>query len=57
MQWFPEHSGAKQDKVTIYYVGENFHPALIGRGEEKGIALSLKRTHLFNIVFREDIRR
>jgi len=50
-QWFPEHAGTKQDKVTIYYVGENFHPALIGRGGEKGINSLIRKNKLFNIVF------
>ena len=50
-QWFPGYGGIKQDKVTIYYVGEEFHPALIGRGEEKGIDSLIKKNDLFNIVF------
>lgn len=37
--------------VTIYYVGENFHPALVGRGEEKGIISLIKKNELINIVF------
>jgi len=49
-QWFNVCNGAKKDKVTIYYVGENFHPALIGRGEN-GIISLINKNNLFNIVF------
>ena len=37
--------------MTIYYIGEEFHPALVGRGEEKGIISLIRRNELFNIVF------
>jgi len=50
-QWFHGHTGTKQDKVTIYYVGEEFHPALVGRDEEKGIDSLIRKNDLFNIVF------
>ena len=49
--WFSAFGGAKQGKVTIYYVGEKFHPALIGRGGEKGITSLIRKNELFNIVF------
>ena len=49
--WFNEKTGAKKDKVTIYYIGEEFHPALVGRGDEKGIISLIRRNELFNIVF------
>ena len=50
-QWFPEYSVTKQDKVAIYYVGEEFHPALVGRDGEKGINSLIRKNKLFNIVF------
>ncbi|MBU2008198.1 hypothetical protein KJ743_03790 [Patescibacteria group bacterium] len=49
--WFNGHSGTTQDKVTIYYVGEEFHPALVGRDGEKGIVSLIRKNELFNIVF------
>ena len=49
--WFNEKTGAKKDKVTIYYIGEEFHPALVGRGKEKGIISLIRQNELFNIVF------
>jgi len=51
--WFNGHSGIAQNKVTIYYVGEKFHPALVGRHEEKGINSLIRKNALFNIVFVE----
>ena len=38
-------------KITIYYVGEEFHPALVGRGEESGIISLVRNNELLNIVF------
>lgn len=49
--WFSSYNSTIQDKVTIYYVGEEFHPALIGRGEEKGIVSLIRKNELFNIIF------
>jgi len=49
--WFNGHSSIAQNKVTIYYVGEKFHPALVGRDEEKGIVSLVRKNALFNIVF------
>ena len=49
--WFNESVGPKTDKITIYYIGEEFHPALVGRGEEKGIISLVRSNELFNIVF------
>jgi hypothetical protein len=48
--WFNGYSAA-QDRVTIYYVGENFHPALVGRDKEKGIISLIRKNKLFDIVF------
>ena len=49
--WFEVHNGIAQNKVTIYYVGEEFHPALVGRNEAKGIVSLIKKDTPFNIVF------
>ena len=49
--WFNGHSNIAQNKVTIYYVGEEFHPALVGRDEEQGIVSLIKKDASFNIVF------
>ncbi|MFC1793848.1 hypothetical protein ACFL3Q_09710 [Planctomycetota bacterium] len=49
--WFNGHNDIAQNKVTIYYVGEQFHPALVGRGGEKGIISLIRNNELFNIVF------
>ena len=49
--WFNERVGPKKDKITIYYIGEEFHPALVGRDEEKGIISLVRSNELFNIVF------
>jgi hypothetical protein len=49
--WFDQHNEHMQDKVTIYYIGEKFHPALVGRGEEKGMVSLIRKNELFNIVF------
>lgn len=49
--WFGLRSSSPQEKVTIYYVGEKFHPALVGRGSEKGIVSLIRENDLFNIVF------
>lgn len=49
--WFNKKAGAKKDKVTIYYIGEEFHPALVGRGKEKGIISLIRQNEFFNIVF------
>jgi hypothetical protein len=49
--WFKEHGSIAQNKVTIYYVGENFHPVLVGRDKEKGIISLIKKDTQFNIVF------
>lgn len=49
--WFCACGSAKQNKVTIYYVGEEFHPALVGRDEEKGVISLIRKNDLFNIVF------
>jgi hypothetical protein len=51
--WFKDHNNIAQNKVTIYYVGENFHPALVGRDEKKGIVSLIRKNTLFNIVFVE----
>jgi hypothetical protein len=51
--WFKRHGSIVQNKVTIYYVGEKFHPALVGRDEEKGINSLIRKNALFNIVFVE----
>lgn len=42
---------SKKDKITIYYIGEEFHPALVGRNEENGIVSLIRNNELFNIVF------
>jgi len=49
--WFKGHSSIAQNKVTIYYVGEEFHPALVGRDEEQGIVSLIRKNELFDIVF------
>lgn len=49
--WFNGNSGIAENKVTIYYVGENFHPALVGRDGEKGIVSLITSSKRFNIVF------
>lgn len=49
--WFKRHGSIAQNKVTIYYVGEKFHPALVGRDEEKGIVSLIRKNKLFDIVF------
>ncbi len=49
--WFNEQRSIAQNKVTIYYVGENFHPALIGRDGEDGIVSLITSNKWFNIVF------
>ncbi len=49
--WFNGHRSIAQNKVTIYYVGEKFHPALVGRDEEKGIVSLIISNKRFNIVF------
>ena len=49
--WFKDCTVPTKNKITIYYIGEEFHPALVGRGEEKGIISLIKRNELFNIVF------
>lgn len=49
--WFNERIGPKKDKITIYYIGEEFHPALVGRDEENGIISLVRNNELFNIVF------
>lgn len=49
--WFNERVGPKKDKITIYYIGEEFHPALVGRAGEKGIISLVRSNELFNIVF------
>jgi len=49
--WFNSSNDPKSSKITIYYVGENFHPALVGRGEEKGIISLIRKNKLFDIVF------
>jgi hypothetical protein len=49
--WFKEHVSIAQNKVTIYYVGENFHPALVGRDGEVGIVSLITSNKWFNIVF------
>ncbi|MEK9149420.1 MAG: hypothetical protein AAB267_05175 [Candidatus Desantisbacteria bacterium] len=49
--WFSSYCSTMQDKVTIYYVGEEFHPALTGRDGEKGIVSLIRKNELFNIVF------
>jgi len=49
--WFKGHSNISQNKVTIYYVGEKFHPALVGRYEEKGIVSLIKKDTPLDIVF------
>jgi len=49
--WFKGHSSIAQNKVTIYYIGEEFHPALVGRAGEKGIISLIRKNELFNIVF------
>lgn len=51
--WFNGYNSIAQNKITIYYVGEKFHPALIGRDEEKGIISLIKKSPLFNIVLVE----
>jgi hypothetical protein len=50
-KWFNGHSGTTQEKVTIYYIGENFHPALVDRDKEKGIVSLIRKNKLFDIVF------
>ena len=49
--WFKEHGSIAQNKVTIYYVGEKFHPALVGRDGEEGIVSLITSNKWFNIVF------
>ena len=49
--WFKGHSSIAENKVTIYYIGEEFHPALVGRDGEKGIISLIRKNELFNIVF------
>jgi len=49
--WFNERIGPKKDKITIYYIGEEFHPALVGRDEENGIISLVRNNEFFNIVF------
>ncbi len=49
--WFKDCADSAKNKVTIYYVGEEFHPALVGRGKEKGIASLIRENEFFNIVF------
>lgn len=49
--WFGALNSSPHEKVTIYYVGEKFHPALIGRGGENGIISLIRKNELFNIVF------
>ena len=49
--WFNGHSSIAQNKVTIYYVGEKFHPSLVGRGEEKGIISLIRKNRFIDIVF------
>ena len=49
--WFDGDGRIAQGGVTIYYVGEKFHPALVGRDEEKGIISLIKKSTFFNIVF------
>jgi len=49
--WFKECVTSVKDKITIYYIGEEFHPALVGRGKEKGIISLIRKNEFFNIVF------
>jgi len=49
--WFKDCADPAKNKVTIYYVGEEFHPALVGRGKEKGIISLIRKNEFFNIVF------
>ena len=49
--WFKDYADPAKNKVTIYYVGEEFHPALVGRGKEKGIVSLIRENEFFNIVF------
>lgn len=49
--WFNVPENKRRGKITIYYIGEAFHPALVGRGEENGIATLIKKNRIFNIVF------
>lgn len=49
--WFNGHTNIAQNKITIYYVGVDFHPALVGRDEDKGIISLIRKNELFNIVF------
>lgn len=49
--WFKDCADPAKNKVTIYYVGEEFHPALVGRGKEKGIVSLIRENEFFNIVF------
>jgi hypothetical protein len=51
--WFNRNDGIAQNKVTIYYVGEKFHPALVGKEGEDGIVSLIRENALFNIVFVE----
>lgn len=48
--WF-RASNDEPKKITIYYIGEEFHPALVGRGEENGIISLVRNNELLNIVF------
>jgi len=49
--WFNTSSDSKKDKVAIYYIGEEFHPALVGRNGEDGIISLIRNNKLFNIMF------
>jgi hypothetical protein len=49
--WFNRLGDTKQDKVSIYYIGEEFHPALVGRGKEEGVVSLVRKNAFFNIVF------
>ncbi len=51
--WFKGCPQISANKVTIYYVGEKFHPALVGRGLEKGIVDLIRENPFFNIVFKK----
>lgn len=49
--WFNGYNDANTNKITIYYIGEDFHPALMGRGKEAGIMSLIRKNKLFDIVF------
>lgn len=49
--WFNVSNDSKPSKITIYYIGEDFHPALIGRGKEAGIISLIRKNELLDIVF------